>query len=94
MEMVNVHAAKTRLSQLLARIEAGEQIVIARNGVPVARLVPFVEETDGPRRRFGSERDRVEVVDDAVTLGAADDEAWAEWDEEWDAFLGEGREVR
>ena len=36
--MVNVHDAKTSLSQLLARVEAGEDIVIARNGKPVARL--------------------------------------------------------
>ena len=37
---VNVHEAKTRLSQLLAQVEAGEEVVIARNGEPVARLVP------------------------------------------------------
>jgi len=36
---VNVQEAKTRLSQLLARVEAGEEIVIARGGKPVARLV-------------------------------------------------------
>jgi prevent-host-death family protein len=37
---VNVHDAKTRLSQLLLRVESGEEIVIARAGKPVARLVP------------------------------------------------------
>ncbi len=36
---VNVHEAKTHFSKLLARVEAGEEIVIARNGVPVAALV-------------------------------------------------------
>jgi prevent-host-death family protein len=36
----NVHQAKTQLSQLLRRVEAGEEIVIARAGRPVARLVP------------------------------------------------------
>jgi prevent-host-death family protein len=36
---VNVGQAKTDLSKLLARVEAGEDIEIARNGVPVARLV-------------------------------------------------------
>lgn len=36
---VNVGLAKTELSKLLARVEAGEEIEIARNGVPVARLV-------------------------------------------------------
>jgi prevent-host-death family protein len=36
---VNVHQAKTTLSALLAEIEQGEEIVIARNGTPVAKLV-------------------------------------------------------
>ena len=36
---MNVHEAKTRLSELLARVERGEEIVIARGGAPVARLV-------------------------------------------------------
>lgn len=38
--VVNVHAAKTQLSRLLARVEGGERITIARAGVPVAILVP------------------------------------------------------
>lgn len=37
--VVNVHRAKTELSRLLARVEAGEEVVIARRGEPVARLV-------------------------------------------------------
>jgi prevent-host-death family protein len=41
--VVNVHEAKTHLSQLLARVEAGEEIVIARAGKPVARLEPFFD---------------------------------------------------
>ncbi len=36
---VNVHQAKTQLSRLLARVQAGEEVVIARRGEPVARLV-------------------------------------------------------
>ena len=39
MVTVNVREAKTSLSSLLARVEAGEEVVIARNGTPVARLV-------------------------------------------------------
>lgn len=38
---VNVHEAKTQLSRLLAQVEAGEEIVIARRGAPVARLVAY-----------------------------------------------------
>lgn len=40
MTAVNVHEAKTHLSRLLARVEAGEEILISRSGIPVARLVP------------------------------------------------------
>lgn len=43
-EQVNVYEAKTHLSKLLERVEAGEEIVIARNGRPVARLVPTQRE--------------------------------------------------
>ena len=39
MYVVNVHRARTELSRLLARVEAGEEVVIARRGRPVARLV-------------------------------------------------------
>lgn len=38
---VNIHQAKTHLSRLVERVEGGEEIVIARAGRPVARLVPF-----------------------------------------------------
>jgi prevent-host-death family protein len=40
MKQVNVHDAKTRLSELLNRVEGGEEITIAKAGRPVARLVP------------------------------------------------------
>ncbi|MGO1318223.1 MAG: type II toxin-antitoxin system Phd/YefM family antitoxin [Cellulomonadaceae bacterium] len=40
MTVVNVQEAKTRLSALLAQVERGEEVVVARAGVPVARLVP------------------------------------------------------
>jgi prevent-host-death family protein len=41
METVNVHEAKTHLSRLLERVEAGEEIILARNGKAVAKLVPL-----------------------------------------------------
>lgn len=40
-EPINIHQAKTHLSRLIERVEAGEELVIARAGRPVARLVPF-----------------------------------------------------
>ena len=39
MALVNIHQAKTHLSQLLLGVERGEEVVIARSGVPIARLV-------------------------------------------------------
>jgi len=38
---VNVQEAKTRLSQLLAQVERGEDVIIARDGVPIVRLLPL-----------------------------------------------------
>jgi prevent-host-death family protein len=43
-KQVNVHEAKTQLSRLLQDVEEGEEVVIARNGEPVAKLVPHVEQ--------------------------------------------------
>jgi prevent-host-death family protein len=48
MAQVGMHEAKTKLSQLVQRAEAGEDIVIARNGKPVAKLVPV------PKNRMAS----------------------------------------
>lgn len=42
--VVNVHEAKTRLSALMAAVEAGERVVIARDGKPAVELVPHREE--------------------------------------------------
>jgi prevent-host-death family protein len=61
-EVVNVHEAKTHLSRLLERVERGEEIVVARAGKPVARLVP-VEPV--PRRRpIGKYRGEIWVSED------------------------------
>jgi prevent-host-death family protein len=49
MRMVNIHSAKAHLSRLVAEVAAGEEIVIAKAGKPVARLVPF-EPRREPRR--------------------------------------------
>jgi len=45
---VNIHQAKTQLSDLLRRVAAGEEVIIARAGTPVARLVPI----EAPARRL------------------------------------------
>jgi prevent-host-death family protein len=59
MSTVTIHAAKTNLSKLLARVEAGEEIVIARGRTPVARLTPI--RSPIPERRFGSLKGLVSV---------------------------------
>jgi prevent-host-death family protein len=64
---VNVGQAKTDLSRLLARAEAGEEIELARNGVPVARLVR-IEPTPGPGPLFlaahGSLAGQISIAED------------------------------
>lgn len=51
--MVNVHQAKTQLSRLLEAVESGEDVVIARAGVPVARLVAVRTDERRPGRLSG-----------------------------------------
>ena len=51
MKRVNIHEAKTNLSKLVERVEAGEEIVNARAGTPVAKLTPLTKAR--PRRRLG-----------------------------------------
>lgn len=58
----NVHEAKTHLSNLLERVAAGEEILIAKAGVPVARLVPVVVPAE--QRPLGTEQGRVFIADD------------------------------
>jgi prevent-host-death family protein len=53
MQTVNVHAAKTHFSRLLDRAAAGEEIIIAKAGKPVAKLVPLTPRHDQPKRRLG-----------------------------------------
>jgi prevent-host-death family protein len=78
-DQVNVYEAKTQLSKLLERVEAGEEIVIARNGRPVARLVPTQRAAGGERRRLGGLEGRVYYTGH-----------WSDGDEEIaDLILGE-----
>ncbi|HEX9735624.1 MAG TPA: type II toxin-antitoxin system Phd/YefM family antitoxin [Thermoanaerobaculia bacterium] len=62
MTQVNVHEAKTTLSRLLNRVVEGEEIVIARAGRPVARLVPM-ERRSRPRV-LGQDAGLFEVPED------------------------------
>ncbi|MFO1433115.1 MAG: type II toxin-antitoxin system Phd/YefM family antitoxin [Candidatus Competibacteraceae bacterium] len=62
MQIVNVYEAKTHLSRLLEQVAAGEEIVIAKAGKPLARLIPY-EEQETPREP-GYWRGRVRIADD------------------------------
>ncbi len=62
MAVVNIHEAKTHLSRLLARVEGGEEIIIARAGRAIARLVPM--EPVPAERTPGSARGQFTVPDD------------------------------
>jgi len=60
--IVNIHEAKTHLSQLLQRVSAGEEIILAKAGKPVARLVPF---TAQPTQRLpGSAKGQIWIAPD------------------------------
>jgi prevent-host-death family protein len=59
METVTIHTAKTNLSQLLARVEAGEEIIVARGKAPIAKLIPF--QSPSAKRQFGALRGFVSV---------------------------------
>ncbi len=59
---VNIHEAKTHFSRLLQRVANGEEVTIARAGVPVARLVPVVQKQ--AVRPLGFARGEVWVADD------------------------------
>jgi prevent-host-death family protein len=60
MRVINVYEAKTHLSQLLAAVATGEEIVIARAGTPLAKLVPY-QEVEEPRTP-GYWRGRVRIA--------------------------------
>jgi prevent-host-death family protein len=62
MSTVTIHDAKTNLSKLIARVEAGEEIIIARRKTPVARLTPV--RAPPVTRRFGALKGIVSVGSD------------------------------
>lgn len=61
---MNTHEAKSRLSELIRAVEAGEEVIVARNGRPVAKLVPWPPSR--PERRPGRWAGQVVVRGDIV----------------------------
>ncbi|MDR2187354.1 MAG: type II toxin-antitoxin system Phd/YefM family antitoxin [Azonexus sp.] len=62
MRSVNIHEAKTRFSRLVEAVAGGEEIIIARAGVPAARLTPIARQKTV--RRFGSLKGQIRIADD------------------------------
>lgn len=77
METVNIHFAKTHLSRLLERVGQGEEVIIAKSGEPIAKLIPFRL----PERQPGRLKGRVRIAADFDAPLPADLAA---------AFAGEG----
>ena len=76
MKTVTVHKAKTTLSQLIADVEAGEDVVIQRGRQPVVRLVPVGAAT--PKRQFGALAGKVGL--DAGFFEPLPDDELAVWE--------------
>jgi len=62
MKRVSIHRARTALSKLIERVQAGEEVIITRAGKPAARLVPFIRRRG--RRRLGLLDGKFKIPDD------------------------------
>lgn len=60
MNIVNMHNAKTNLSKLVAQVLEGEDVVLAKDGKPVVRLIPYAQ----PKRKLGNWKGKGWVADD------------------------------
>ncbi|MDF0748980.1 MAG: type II toxin-antitoxin system prevent-host-death family antitoxin [Marinobacter sp.] len=69
MESVNMHEAKTRLSQLVARAAKGEAFIIAKAGKPVARVTAFDSPEESQQKRIGFMAGEFTVPDDFDRMG-------------------------
>ncbi len=81
MATVTIHEAKTNLSELIRRVEAGEEIVIARGDKPVAVLRDYKSEDIKLRRAkaFGCEKDKYPPTPDSALFESMDDDELALW---------------
>ena len=62
MRAVKIHEAKTHFSQLIASVERGEEVVVQRGDVKVARIVPY--DAPGRPRKAGALKGRIRIADD------------------------------
>ena len=76
---INVHEAKTHFSKLLAQVSAGEEIIIAKAGKPVARLAPFVPKA-AKKRVPGIDKGKIWMSKDFDVMTARELEDWYQTD--------------
>ena len=69
MESVNMHEAKTRLSQLVMKASRGEAFIISKAGKPVARVTAIDSPEPGEQKRLGFLEGQFQVPDDFDRLG-------------------------
>jgi len=69
MESINMHEAKTRLSQLVARAAKGEAFIIAKAGKPVARVTAYDSPEESQQKRIGFMAGEFTVPDDFDRMG-------------------------
>ena len=69
---VNIHEAKTHLYKLLERVALGEEIIIAKAGRPLVKVVPLDAPSSGEKKRLGFMAGQGTVPDDFDRMGAAE----------------------
>jgi prevent-host-death family protein len=79
MAAFTIHEAKTNLSKLIARVEAGEEVVIMRGKNPVARLEPIVKNTG--KRTPGLLKGKIPDLPDEFFFAPLSEEELRRWDE-------------
>ena len=74
-DAVNIHDAKTNFSKLIGRVMAGEEIIIAKAGKPVARLVPE-RPPSSARRTPGIDKGKLRIADDFDSMSQEELDVW------------------
>ena len=72
MKPVKMHEAKTNFSKLIGLVEAGEEVIVQRGDIPVAKIVPYQAGTRA--RKAGALKGRIEIAEDFATIPAGFEE--------------------
>ena len=72
MEIVNIHEAKTRLSKLLEQVRRGQPFIIAKAGLPIAKVIPVDAPAPHCAQRLGFLSGEIQVPDDFDRMGEAE----------------------